>query len=122
MASRYFNQFVLTPTKRQVLLSGKIKLDSSAAVLEHDIPFVESVTKTDDGEYTITLQDSYVELRSCQLTMQTSEDVVARIKSHDVSSAKTVVVETATAGAATDVSAEAEIHVTLIFRDSSVGV
>jgi hypothetical protein len=54
--------------------------------------------------------------------MQTSEDVVARIKSHDVSSAKTVVVETASAGAAADVTAVAEVHVTLIFRDSSVGV
>jgi Asp-tRNA(Asn)/Glu-tRNA(Gln) amidotransferase B subunit len=122
MASRYFNQFVLTPTKRQVLLSGKIVLNASAAVVSHDIPFVASVAKSDTGEYTITLQDQYVELRSCQLTMQTTEDLVARIKSHDVSSAKTVVVETATGATATDASAAAEIHVTLIFRDSSVGV
>lgn len=122
MANRYFQQFVLTPTKRQVLLSGRISLSASAAVVSHNIPFVASVVKSGTGAYTITLQDEYVELRSCQLTMLTTEDLVARIASHDVSGAKTVVVQTATAGTAADASAVAEIHVTLVLRDSSVGV
>lgn len=122
MANRYFNQWVLTPTKRQVMLSGKISLSAAAAVTSSDIPFAASVSKSGTGEYTITLDDKYVELRSCQMTMLTSEDVQARLSSHDVSSAKTIVVETATAGSAADVSAVAEIHVTLILKDSSVGV
>jgi hypothetical protein len=121
MASRYFKQFVLTPTNRQVMLSGVVKLSAAAAVDSATIPYA-SVTKTDTGEYTITLDDKYVELRSAQLTMQTSEDVQARLASNDVSSAKTLVVETATAGSAADVTAAAEIHVTLILKDSSVGV
>jgi hypothetical protein len=122
MANRYFNQFVLTPTKRQVLLAGKISLNASAAVISSDIPFVASVAKTGTGEYTITLDDTYVELRSCQLTMLTTEDLDARIASHDVSSAKTIVIETSTAGTAADATAVAEIHVDMKMKDSSVGV
>lgn len=121
MANRYFESKVLTPTKRQVFLSGIVSLNSSAAVTASTIPHV-TVTKSGTGEYTLTLDDKYVELRSAQLTMQTSEDLVARVASHDVQSAKTIVVETATAAVATDATAAAEIHVTLVLKDSSVGV
>jgi hypothetical protein len=121
MASRYFKQFCLTPTNRQIKLAGVISLSAAAAVTASTIPFA-TVAKTSTGEYTITLDDTYVELRSCQMTMLTSEDLVARMASHDVSSAKTIVIETATAATATDASAVAEIHVELTFKDSSVGV
>lgn len=121
MANRYFESKVLTPTKRQVLLSGKIDLSAAAAVDANSIPHV-SVAKSATGEYTLTLDDKYVELRSAQVSILTTEDVQARIKSHDVSSAKEVVLETATAGAPADVTAVAELHVTLILKDSSVGI
>jgi len=119
MANRYFNQLCLTPTKRHVKLEGKIALSAAAAVDSNSIPLSASVAKSGTGEYTITLQDKYVELRSCQLSMLTTEDVQARIKSHDVAT-KTYVIETATAGSPADVSAAAEIHVSFSFRDSSV--
>lgn len=119
MANRYFSQFVLTPTKRQVVLAGKIDLSAAAAVDASNIPHV-TVTKSGTGEYTLTLDDKYVEMRSAQATMLTTEDVQARLKSHDVTSAKTVVIETATAGSPADVTAAAEIHVTLVLKDSSV--
>lgn len=121
MASRYFKQFVLTPTNRQVMLSGIVSLDAAGAVTSSTVPFA-TASKSGTGEYTLTLDDKYVELRSAQVTAQTSEDLVPRIASHDVSSAKTVVLETATAGTATDPTAAAELHVTLILKDSSVGV
>ena len=119
MANRYFNQFCLTPTKRHVKLEGTVSLNASAAVVSSTIPFA-TVAKTGTGEYTITLNDKYVELRACTMSMLTTEDLVARIASHDVSSAKTIVIETATAASAADATAVAEIHVSLAFRDSSV--
>lgn len=120
MADRYFNQFLLTPTKRQVMLTGVISLSSAAAVTGETLPFA-TVAKTGTGTYTITLNDTYQQMRSCQLTMLTTEDALARIKSHAVSSTKTVVIETVTAGTVADVTAVAEVHVTLLFKDSSVG-
>lgn len=121
MANRYLKQFQYTPGNKDVVLSGKISLSAAAAVTSSDIPFA-SVAKTGTGEYTITLEDSYQALRSCIMSMQTAEDLVARISSHDVSSAKTIVIETATAATATDATATAEIHIHLSFKDSSVGL
>ena len=119
MANRRFKQFVLTQDARQVLIAGQINLSAAAAVTSFDIPLVASVTKSDTGEYTITLQDKYVKLRSCQLTYQGTEDLVPRVQATDVSSAKTIVIETAEAGVATDATAACVVHLTLILKDSS---
>ena len=110
-----------SPGNKDVVLAGKISLSAAAAVDSSDIPFA-SVAKTGTGEYTITLDDAYQALRSCTMSMQTAEDLTARISSHDVASAKTIVIETATAATATDATAAAEIHVHLSLKDSSVGV
>lgn len=106
---------------RQVHLAGIISLNSSAAVTASSIPLA-SAAKTGTGEYTITLQDPYVELRSLNVSALSSEDITVRIKSHSVSSARTLVIETLIAGVVDDVSAAAELHVSIILKDSSVGV
>jgi hypothetical protein len=121
MANRYFKQFVLTPVNRQVHLAGIISLSNSAAVTASNIPLA-SVAKSGTGEYTITLQDPYVELRSLNVSALSTQDITVRIKSHNVSSARTLVIETLVAGVVADVSAAAELHVSIILKDSSVGV
>lgn len=121
MANRYFKQFMLTPVNRQIHLAGIISLSAAAAVNSSTIPMA-SVAKTATGEYTITLDDKYVQLRSLNVSALSSEDITVRIKSHSVSSAKTLVIETLVAGVVADVSAVAELHVSIILKDSSVGL
>jgi len=121
MANRYFKQFQLTPQGRQISLAGQISLAANASVTSHDIPLVESVVKSDTGEYTITLQDKYVASMAINLTLESAEeDVAVRITSQDVSSSKEIVIRTEVAGVTADVSSAAKIHVSLVLRDSSV--
>ena len=92
MADRYFRQFVLTQDARQVIIAGQITLNSSAAVTANSFNnLVSSVAKSGTGEYTITLADKYVELKSAQISYEGAGDVVLRVKSTDVSSAKTII-------------------------------
>jgi hypothetical protein len=121
MSSRYFKQFTLTPDVRSIRLAGTISLNSSAAVTGFDIPFVESVEKTGTGEYTITLQDRYVTLRSVQLSVMGADAAVsAKPVSEDVNGAKTIVINTVDTGAAADVTVAATILIDVALKDSSV--
>lgn len=120
MANRYFRQFLLSQDARAINLAGSISLSAAAAVSSSDFnDLVESVTKSGTGEYTILLKDKYVSLKACNLTPMSSEDLTLRIKSHDVQSAKTIVLETLVAGTAADVSATAQIFVNIMFKDST---
>jgi hypothetical protein len=123
MANRYFNQFVLTQDKRQVIISGIINLSSAAAVTSENFnSLVASVTKSGTGEYTITLTDKYQELKSFNVSYEGLGDTVLRIKSTDVSSAKTLIFETfdLSGAAVADVSVVSKIHVNIVLKDSSV--
>ena len=120
MANRYFRQFLLSQDARAISLAGSISLSAAAAVSSSDFnDLVESVTKEATGEYKITLKDKYVSLKSINLTPLSTEDLTLRIKSHDVSSAKTIVLETLVAGTKADVSAAAKIFVNILFKDST---
>ncbi len=81
-----------------------------------------SVAKTTTGVYTITLEDKYVALLSACATVKaaTAVDLVAQIKSHDVASAKTVVIDLNAVATPTEPSAVTEIHFALFLRNSSV--
>lgn len=81
-----------------------------------------SVAKSATGVYTITLEDSYTALLSACASVKaaTAVDLVAQIKSHDVSSAKTVVIDLNAAATPTEPSAVTEIHFVLMLRNSSV--
>lgn len=123
MANRYFQQFVLTLDKRQVVMAGQISLSAAAAVTGHTFnKLVSSVAKTATGEYTITLADKYVELKCLQITFEGVGDIVLKVKSTDVTNNKTLVVNTwdISSAAIADVSAASKIHVFAVFKDSTV--
>ena len=126
MSNRYFRDKVLTQDARQVLIAGSFNLSSAAAVGTTNFNgLVASVVKSATGEYTVTLTDKYVALKSVQLTYQ-GANVNTRLicKSADVTSAKTIVINTIINSAGTDsiadVGTACTIHLTLLMRDSSV--
>jgi hypothetical protein len=100
-------------------LSGGVDGVSSDSILG------ASVARTGVGEYTITLENAYSALMSCNLTLQaaTAVDLVPQIKSHDVTSASQTIVFRLLAGATpTEVAAVAVVHVNILLRNSSVSV
>jgi len=121
MANRYFREKVLTGDARQVQIAGSISLSSAAAVAATNFNhLVASVAKTATGEYTITLTDKYVALRSVTLTLESSDVTTAlTVKSADVTSAKTIVINTSTAGSVADVDTASKIHVNIVLKDST---
>lgn len=119
--SKYFRDRVQSAESRPDLVTGKFSLSAAAAVSSTDMLKVASVVKTGTGTYTLTLQDKYASLRSAQISHVGSQvNVQAKVAAHDVSSAKTISIRTETAGAAADVTAACEIHLSLVLRDSSV--
>lgn len=80
-----------------------------------------SVAKTTTGVYTITLQDGYVALIAGLVTVKaaTAVDLVAQIKSYDVVTAKTVVIDLNAGATPTEPSAVTEIHFALILSNST---
>lgn len=121
MANRYFRSKVLSADARPILLSGKIVLNSSAAVVSNNLDFTASVTKTGTGTYTVTLQDKYAEVKSIQVSHAGAElDVEAKVVSEAISSAKTIALRTEIAGVAANVTAACEIHILIVVNDSSV--
>lgn len=81
-----------------------------------------SAAKTATGVYTITLEDSYPALIACNATVQaaTAVALVAQIKSHDVVTAKTIVIDLNSGATPTEPSAVTVIHFAAFLRNSSV--
>jgi hypothetical protein len=105
-----------------VEISGVIPLSAAAAV-GTVVGRGFSCAKTATGTYTITLEDAYSKLLGAQLTWLEAAASAnnAKLVSHDVISAKTVVFKTAPngSGTATDVAAACEIHFSLKLANSS---
>ncbi len=82
-----------------------------------------TVAKTTTGVYTITFADAYVALLSGQLTVAaaTAVDLVAQIKSYDVVTAKTLVIDLNAGATPTEPAAVTEVHFVLFLRNSTVG-
>lgn len=118
--NRFFNQFVLTLDKRQVLVPGTVSLSSAAAVTQKNFSdLVEDVVKTATGTYEIRMRDSAQTLRSCQLTFEGAATDV-QIKLSSVSSDnKVFTVQTVVAGSVADVAAACKIHVSITLKDST---
>lgn len=121
MANRYFKQFALVKSGRTIILAGKISLNSSAAVTASTVDFA-SVAKTGTGEYTITLDDKYVETKSIQLTVAqaANSQIVAQVKADTQATDNKIVIATLVSGAAANIAVAAEIHVLLVLKDSTV--
>lgn len=82
-----------------------------------------TVAKTTTGVYTITLADNYVALLAglCTVAAATAIGLVAQIKSYDVVTTKTVVIDLNAGATPTEPSAVTEIHFSLFLRNSTVG-
>jgi hypothetical protein len=120
IANRRFEQFSYSLIKKKTEIEGVASLSAAGAVLSQDIPGA-TLTKTGVGAYLLTLQDKY---NTClgiypQLA-ETDQDLQAVPGAADVSSAKTIVINTKTEGVNTDPSATAKLYVKVVLRNSSV--
>ena len=120
MADRTFNN-VQALDKKVVWLHGVINLSAAAAVSSSTI-LGASVAKTTTGTYTITLADKYPELLAvhAQFGAATAVDQACQIGAVDVASAGTIVIRTQVAATATDVSAAAQIYVSICLKNSTI--
>lgn len=124
MANRYFwdSQHKERAVK---YISGKITLDSSAAVTSAypaSAKGVASVTKTATGTYRITLQDKYNALLDIDLDIMeaVASAYQVKAKAEAVASGPTIDIWTINAGAAADVSAATTIYFSLVLKNTSV--
>ena len=106
-----------------VMLQGKINIASGGAVSSYDSYLdLASVTAGAGGLYTLTLNDKYAELLCCNVTLQyaSAVDSVVHIRSHDVVSAKTIVLDLIKTATSTDPEAALIMHVSIFLRDTSI--
>ena len=119
MSNRYFKQFPMVKSPRTIILAGQISLSATGAVLSSSIDFA-SVAKTAAGEYTITLQDKYVQTKAIELNHEGTAPDRVKIKADTQATNKLIVLNTLVANVTADVTVACKIHVILIFKDSTV--
>lgn len=120
MANRNFSR-VQGLNKEIKLIAGSFSIAASggAATLTQGLGY--SVAKTDTGVYTITLEDKYNACLAACATVQaaTAVDLVAQVKSVDVTSAKTVVLNLNAGATPTEPSAVTVVNFVLVLQNSS---
>jgi hypothetical protein len=123
MASRYFKPLKGHFNTSVALLDGYVDIAADASVSASALDGA-AVTKTATGAYTITLEDTYVELLACNLTVQaaTAVDLVPQVVSQAVASTKTIVFKLLAAAVATDPAAVCRVYISLKLKDSSVSI
>ncbi len=126
MANRNFKEKVLNLETGLTLIVGKFALGADAAVGTVTGKGF-AVTKPATGQYLITLTDKYTSLLCGNVSefCATALDIRAQLDSYDVSSAKTVLINTLAvdgdgAVAAADTGTACEIHFALYLKNSSV--
>ena len=120
MANRRFEQFCYSLIKKKTEIEGVASLSAAGAVLSQDIPGA-TLTKTGTGAYLLTLQDKYNTCLGVYAQLgETAEDLQAVPGAADVASAKTVVINTKTAGVNTNPTATAKLYIKVVLRNSSV--
>lgn len=120
MANRMFQQFFYSFTKGLVGVHGYVDIAADASVAASVIRG-GVVTKTDTGEYTLTLEDQYVGLESVQLCVQAAVpvDLVPQVLSADVVSAKTIVFSLLDTGVPTDPAAACRVYISVLMKNST---
>jgi hypothetical protein len=107
-----------------VMLHGKISITATTgAVSAYDSNLdLASVVAGAGGLYTLTLNDKFAELISCHVTVQAASavDCVCQIRSHDVVSEKTIVLDLLKAAVSTEAEADLVLHICIMSRDTSV--
>lgn len=97
-----------------------VSLSAVGAVVSQDIPGA-TLTKTGTGAYLLTLEDKYTTCLGVHCILgETAEDLQAVPGAVDVVSAKTIVINTKTAGVNANASATAKLYVKVVLRNSSV--
>ncbi len=120
MANRYFKQFPLVKSPRTVILAGQISLSAAGAVLSHNLDFVASVVKSATGEYTITLQDKYVQSKYISVQHEGAAVDRVKVKADTQAVDKKIVINTLVASVVADVATACKLHVLMVFKDSTV--
>lgn len=119
MANRYFKQFAMVKSPRTIILCGQISLSASGAVLSSTLDYA-SVAKTATGEYTITLQDKYVETKSLQIMHEGTATDRVKFKADTQATNKLITFNTLVSNVVADVTVACKIHITFKFKDSTV--
>lgn len=121
MANRNFSR-VQALNHEIKLIGGNFSIAASGGAATKVQGLGWSVAKSATGEYTITLEDSYVALQSITVTVQaaTAVDLVAQVTSHDVVTAKTIVISLNAGATPTEPSAVTLIHFQANLRNSTV--
>lgn len=126
MANRNFD-FIQGLGKGIKVISGSFAPNGSSAVAATSVKGKGfSVARTNQGVFTITLQDAYVALLAghCTLQLATAADQYVQLGAIDVVSAKTVVINVwdISDAALADIAANAgnRIHFTLVLSNSTL--
>jgi len=124
MANRWFNQFRFSLEKKVVDLFAKVAVGSSGAATVTRAQGVASVVRNSAGNYTVTLQDKYNALLNSSITLITPTGAPAApqawVVSEDVAGAKTIIVQFAAAGVATDPASGESFMVKLSLSNTSL--
>lgn len=118
-ANRNWNRYQSLDRELKAIV-GKISIAADASV-SGSVGLGYSCARTGVGIYTITLEDKYPYLYSCQLTLfaGTAVDLVPQVKSEDVAGAKTIVFELLAAATPTDPGAVCAVYVKLDLKNLS---
>jgi hypothetical protein len=120
MASRSFSPNYGSLDKGMVELDGYVDIAADASVSASSFSG-GTITKTNTGEYTLTLTDTYTSLKSAQLTVQaaTAVDLVPQMVSQTVSTTKLVVFKLLAAAVATNPAAVCRVYINLRLKNTS---
>jgi len=122
MANRTFNP-PRALEKELVTLVGKVAIGSDAAV-GAKVGRGFSIAKTATGEYTVTLQDKYMQLLGASFSVEGSGTIVTvpELKSEAVASSGSLIIKTVTrsTGATADTAVAFTLRIALHLRNSSV--
>lgn len=127
MADRMFHPHEGSLDVGLVMMQGSFRPNGTSAVSSSTVKGNGfSVARTGVGEFTVTLEDKYVELISGSLSLQlaAADDQILHWGAIDVASAKTLVINVwdISDAAAADIAADASnvIHFCLMLKNSSV--
>jgi hypothetical protein len=120
MANRNFSR-VQALNHEVKIIAGSFSIAASGGAATKVTGLGYSVAKSGTGLYTVTLQDAYNAALAVTATAQaaTAVDLVAQVKSVDVTSAKTVVISLNAGATPTEPAAVTVVNFVLVLQNSS---
>ena len=123
--NRLFNQFFSSLERGKVVLFGKVAIGGSGAATINAIKSkgILSVAKNSTGNYTITLNDIYVDMYSCDIKFLGSSDpgvAYTYTVSQAVNTTKAIVIQCKdNSGAAVDPASGSEMQIEIKLKSST---